>query len=564
MVVTGRGGKASSKLHKDYFNVSDGEQGQGVYLDKVEWRIEEAANETDNTGEDEEESWEDANVVMIPVKDHGKEECIKAKEKELKAFEDFAVYEEVEDKGQERLSSRWILTDKSTMEERKVKARLVCRGFEESVQVQSDSPTGSRETLHMVLAVAASKNWKIKSGDVKSAYLQGEWLDREVHMEPPKEKRKDNVLWKLKKSVYGMNDAGRKWFFKVEETLVTLGCGKSKFDHCLFYYREKNDLTGLILLFVDDIFYAGMKTFEERIMVQVSQKFMIGRTEEETFQYIGLKIETTKEGITLDQIEYIKERMEPAVLPNGDNQRPLQKEETKLLRRLTGKINWAATQSRPDMSYDVVELSTRFKQATLGDLKKANKCIVRLASNPVKVVYPKLSGNLRIEVFCDAAFRNLPDQISSGRGHIILLVDEKNRSAPIGWTSNKVKRVVGSTIAAEALSLQIGLAHASFLRAILTEMLGVDMYKIPIVASTDSNNLYQAIYSTKFVEDKKLRIDIAQIQEAVEKENAEIKWVEAGNMIADCLTKKGAMSDMLMDTIKTGRLFQEAEKKRME
>ena len=50
VVVTGRGGKASSKLHRDYFNVSDGEQGQGVYLDKVEWRPEEATNEADNTG----------------------------------------------------------------------------------------------------------------------------------------------------------------------------------------------------------------------------------------------------------------------------------------------------------------------------------------------------------------------------------------------------------------------------------------------------------------------------------------------------------------------------------
>ena len=91
-------------------------------------------------------------------------------------------------------------------------------------------------------------------------------------------------------------------------------------------------------------------------------------------------------------------------------------------------------------------------------------------------------------------------------------------------------------MAAEALSLQMGLAHASYLRAVLSEMLGVDMYQIPIVASTDSNNLYQAVYSTKFVEDKKLRIDIAQIQETIEKENAELRWVEAKNMIADSLT----------------------------
>ena len=38
-MVTGRGGKASSKLHSDYFNVSDGGQGKGIYLDKVEWKI---------------------------------------------------------------------------------------------------------------------------------------------------------------------------------------------------------------------------------------------------------------------------------------------------------------------------------------------------------------------------------------------------------------------------------------------------------------------------------------------------------------------------------------------
>ena len=61
-----------------------------------------------------------------------------------------------------------ILTDKSTTEEVKVKARLVCRGFEETVKVQADSLTGSKETLHILLSMAASRNWKIKSGDVKN------------------------------------------------------------------------------------------------------------------------------------------------------------------------------------------------------------------------------------------------------------------------------------------------------------------------------------------------------------------------------------------------------------
>ena len=112
-------------------------------------------------------------------------------------------------------------------EEKKVKARLVCRGFEELVKVQADSPTASKETLHMLLAIAATKGWTIKSGDIKNAYLQGEHLDRDIYMEPPPEQKKCGKIWKLKKAVYGMNDAGRKWYFKVEETLNRLGCTKS-------------------------------------------------------------------------------------------------------------------------------------------------------------------------------------------------------------------------------------------------------------------------------------------------------------------------------------------------
>ena len=37
-------------------------------------------------------------------------------------------------------------------------------------------------------------------------YLQGKEIDRLVYMEPPAELKKPDKLWKLKKSVYGMND----------------------------------------------------------------------------------------------------------------------------------------------------------------------------------------------------------------------------------------------------------------------------------------------------------------------------------------------------------------------
>ena len=134
------------------------------------------------------------------------------------------------------------MTDTSNGKRTKVKARLVCPGFEEAIEVQADSPTGNKETLHLVLSIAATKGWKIKSGDVKNAYLQGELLDRDVFMEPPPEAKEDKIIWKLRKSVYGMNDAGRKRFLKVEDTLEKLGCSQSKIDHCLFHFKSSNNL----------------------------------------------------------------------------------------------------------------------------------------------------------------------------------------------------------------------------------------------------------------------------------------------------------------------------------
>ena len=73
-----------------------------------------------------------------------------------------------------------------------------------------------------------------------------------------------------------------------------------------------------------------------------------------------------------------------------------------------------------------------------------------------------------------------------------------------------------STPAAEALSLQEAIAHGSYLRAVVAEIVDVDKEKIPIKAYTDSNNLFKAVYSTKLVKDRRLRIDMAQIHEGGE------------------------------------------------
>ena len=126
---------------------------------------------------------EEVNMVLIPREEHQSEECRKAKLVELKKLEDFQSFKIVEDKGQFRISCRWVLWKK----EEETRARLVARGFEEESDVPSDSPTVDKANLRVILAVAAAEGWTIETSDVKSAFLQGKMLDRKVTIIPPKE-----------------------------------------------------------------------------------------------------------------------------------------------------------------------------------------------------------------------------------------------------------------------------------------------------------------------------------------------------------------------------------------
>ena len=102
--------------------------------------------------------------------------------KELDKWRDYDVYEEVEDHGQQTISVRWVVTSKDG----KPKARLVARGFEDNEnEARTDSPTCSKMNLRLIMAITASKDWKINSLDIQSAYLQGEKVEREIFLSPP-------------------------------------------------------------------------------------------------------------------------------------------------------------------------------------------------------------------------------------------------------------------------------------------------------------------------------------------------------------------------------------------
>ena len=153
-------------------------------------------------------------ATIVHPKDFGHHEVAAAMKDELDKWQKFEAYEVVEDIGQIKIDSRWVVNKKDGYDGLKVetKVRLCLRGFKEENKPRSDSPTVDRASTKLLYSIAANEGWEIESIDVTSAFLQGEKLDREIFVKPPKEADLNGYLWKMKKATYGLCDASRHWW----------------------------------------------------------------------------------------------------------------------------------------------------------------------------------------------------------------------------------------------------------------------------------------------------------------------------------------------------------------
>ena len=121
---------------------------------------------------------------------------------------------------------RWVITRKP---DDSLKARLVIQGFTgpQLGAKPTVSPTVSRRGRQLFLTVAGSLRMKVFKGDAKTAFLQGSVGDKELHCEPIAELAQalgleHHQCVRLRKSVYGLIDAPRAWWERVETDMNKL------------------------------------------------------------------------------------------------------------------------------------------------------------------------------------------------------------------------------------------------------------------------------------------------------------------------------------------------------
>ena len=471
------------------------------------------------------------------------------------------VYDVVPLHNQKFMSVRWVCTMKNSGDGTMLrpKARLVARGFEENTSdIASDSPTCSKDSLRALIAVSCQKKWKVNSIDIKTAFLQGDVLDRDVFIKPPIEANCKGYLWKLNKAVYGLTDASLRWYARVKDFMCSVGGIKSALDPALFLWLADGKVIGFVAVHIDDFIWCGNSLFESTVITSLRKTFLVGKEETCCFQYLGLKLQQSLMGITFNQNHYIENLKEIEIPVDTPPEIALNSSFVDALRSKVGQLLWVANQSRPDISFDVSSIAVSLKDATFKDIINVNKIIRKVKNNQLSLQYFSLGRTAKIVAYTDASFANLPDGGSQG-GYLIFLVGMNGSCNLLSWQSKRIRRIVRSALAAECLAMSECVDAAIYISLLYKElMFGTidsinDMPKIEIV--TDSKSLCDAIKSVKTVTERRLRVDINAVKEALHKNDIhKVSWVKSQSQLADCLTKHGANNEKLLQTLRRTRL----------
>ena len=95
--------------------------------------------------------------------------------------------------------------------------------------------------------------------DVKSAYLNGE-LDETIYMQQPPGSAapgEEHLVCRLKKTLYGLKQAGRGWYKTYCHAMKMLEMMRSESDHAVFYRHNGCTSMSIVGTSVDDLAITG-------------------------------------------------------------------------------------------------------------------------------------------------------------------------------------------------------------------------------------------------------------------------------------------------------------------
>lgn len=178
----------------------------------------------------------------------------------------------------------------------KYKARLVARGFSQKYGEnywETYAPVVKKSTIRLLIASAVESNLKIGQLDVRNAYVKSD-LNEVVYMiKPPGFESGVGLVCKLKKSLYGLKQAGHEWSKCLKKFLVKELKFKRLYSDPCMYIRGHRDVNVIVSVYVDDLLiFSRKEALIERFKSEFNEKFEIEDLGE-CKKIIGIEVDPT-------------------------------------------------------------------------------------------------------------------------------------------------------------------------------------------------------------------------------------------------------------------------------
>ena len=473
-----------------------------------------------------------------------------AMEEEMDSLRENETYDLVPRPKTPVIGGRWVYCKKN---DDTYKARYVAKGFSQIPNVdyhETFSPTARMVSIRALMNIAMEEDLVVHSMDVKSAYLNAD-LDCELFMEQPegfvvKNDPNDDMVLRLKKSLYGLKQSGRLWNHLLHSFLLEKGFVRSEAENCV-YVKLQNGIKIIIIVWVDDLIIAGSNLDAvEEVKTILTQRFKM-KNFGPLKEFLGIEFEFLDDGVKLHQEKYIKKILtrfqmmdcNPKSLPCDQSLIKINEndseifEDNRLYRSMVGSLVYLASCTRPDISYVITKLSEKLEKPTRAHFNACKFVLKYLRGTMSKGLFYKRESGEGIQIigYSDSDWGSSPDR-KSYSGYCFQL--SKDNSF-ISWKAKKQPTIALSTCEAEYIAANFALKEGLFLRQLLSDF---KYPKMQIHLYIDNKGAIDLSKNPVHHERSK-HIDIRYhfIRQKVEDETLELFKVASKDNYADLYTK---------------------------
>lgn len=408
--------------------------------------------------------------------------------------------------GRSPLPSKWVWKSKRDLHNNieKFKARWVVRGDKQIKDIdytETFAPVAKLSTIRILFTIVASLDLELDHLDVVSAFLNGD-IDTTVYLKQPQGFIIDSSsCCRLNKSLYGLCQAARSWYTKLNETLQGVQYHRLWSDMAVWILKPcSGSELHFIAAHVDDMVCGGSPAAIQHTKDYLRRQFQI-RDLGPASVFIGLRITRDRENrrLYIDQNHYARDILDlygmskcnPCLVPITPDT-PLAKalpseklppEQTRLYQAMIGSLGYLMNCSRPDLAFSVNRLA-QFASCPAERHMLAVKRVLRYlrhttearlslgptsVSDPTPSESPTVSTNhldsLRVQGWFDASWADDPEDRRSTFGYALTY-----GSTTLVWKSKKHRATTLSTTDAEYVAATELTRELSFIRNIFEEL----------------------------------------------------------------------------------------------